>query len=308
MKRGITGLTNEIGKSGKKVVAMAKAVQKDYAYLNDDMPLEGWAWEFIRRNPHYIALYNEIESDFRTIDVVKGDTDLQDIHDNILDSPISKKLGRVATEFGIRIALFFPKTHDANNFMNIENLDFQIEIPNPTKKYNQFCRKTPDIEGATCVKCFRAGEEDETAFWITPPTPNHCYDLVVKQLPPIHPSDTLYLGISLSGKKGDIMKKVGAFLDHHGVTAKERARDDKWNYYLITYDLYKADNKYKDIADILSVAYEEEIKIEDVKNATEGKRKKDKRKLFDERNIENYYKNALALINGEYKKYLYLKK
>src|SRR5271169_68405 len=136
-------ILKESPKIKDKIAQQVKAVREDYAYLNDT-PFEGWIWEFIRRSPAYTALYNEIENAFRTIDIVKGNTDLNDIHDNILISPIQAKLSKLL-EFNIPVSLLGGKPHDADNFMNIDSLDFVILIPNPKTKSNQFCCHGPNI-------------------------------------------------------------------------------------------------------------------------------------------------------------------
>ena len=47
-----------MGKEKEKV----KFNPSDYDYMNN-LPLEGWIWEFIRRNPEYRRLYSEIKKD-----------------------------------------------------------------------------------------------------------------------------------------------------------------------------------------------------------------------------------------------------
>ena len=109
-------------------------------------------------------------------------------------------------------------------------------------------------------------------------------------LSPIHSSETIYFGVCVNGKREEIMKQVKAIVDEYVKPTEERQRDKKWKYYLIAYDFVDKGMKYSKIADILSVAFEHD------------------KRLFDEKNIENYYKTGLKLINDGYKKYLYLKK
>jgi hypothetical protein len=56
-----------------------------------------------------------------------------------------------------------------------------------------------------------------------------------------------------------------------------------WKSYLIVYDLIESGKALAKVSDILSV-YDDSY--------------------LDERNIDNHYKNALAIINGGYRKYM----
>jgi hypothetical protein len=67
---------------------------------------------------------------------------------------------------------------------------------------------------------------------------------------------------------------------------KGKLRTNKWKYYLIVYDLCQKDFTYKNIANTLTMVYPGD------------------KDVLDEKNIENYYGRALALINGGYKKYI----
>jgi len=101
--------------------------------------------------------------------------------------------------------------------------------------------------------------------------------------------DNLLLIVDMNNPQELIEKYIKKILQIHEPKKKIKIRYDKWKYYLIVYDLkIKFDNdiSYSEIADQLSEAYP------------------DNKNLFDEKNIENYYKNALELINGGYKKYI----
>ncbi|OGL47291.1 MAG: hypothetical protein A2W05_07340 [Candidatus Schekmanbacteria bacterium RBG_16_38_10] len=98
--------------------------------------------------------------------------------------------------------------------------------------------------------------------------------------------DTLLLAIHLDSTKEEIEKDIQKILSIHKQRRKGSQRPDKWKYYLIVYDLRKQDMSYETIEEILSNAYEE------------------KEDVFDIENLKNYYKNALELINGGYKRYI----
>lgn len=99
-------------------------------------------------------------------------------------------------------------------------------------------------------------------------------------------SDTLLLAINLNRNKDEILSDLNSLLKIHKKRKTGNQRIKKWKYYLIVYDLHDKGLDYPEIADKLSWIYP------------------DKKNLVDEKNIENYYKNALKLINGDYKKYL----
>lgn len=104
------------------------------------------------------------------------------------------------------------------------------------------------------------------------------------------PFETIYIGVSIWGRLKDVQKALEPHLKSLLKPPKTRIRaNDKWKYYLITYDLKTIGIDYERIAFILSEYY-----------------KPPKADVFDIRTIENYHKSALALINGGYKKYLYL--
>jgi hypothetical protein len=311
----------------EEIEEQAKAIQRDYEYM-DNIPLEGWAWEFIRRNPNYESLYNEIEHDFKTIDILKGDTEFESIIDNIKDSPIKKKFNQLNDSFHIRVFILenipcdisklantdknvkkiiekykvtdLLNIHrpDIKNFMHVEGIPLFIGIPNPKTKYHEFCCHFPTIEGVSCVRFFKFDENTAKEFgyftsdYLNKQFEQYCYKVMMNELAPNHSSDTLYFGISLNGKKDDIMQQVKTIIGNYIKPTKGagRQRDKKWKYYLIAYDLVKKGKSYSKIADILCEAFESNESLVDVKNS------------------ENYYKTSLALIKGNYKKYLYLKK
>jgi|GEM_PF-4145806 len=85
-----------------------------------------------------------------------------------------------------------------------------------------------------------------------------------------------------------IARKISKILSHYQGKQK-RFKKKEWKYYLICYDLKKADTRitYAVMADSLGNAYP---------NEKEG--------LFDEKNCENYYKKASFPINEGYRDYL----
>ena len=84
---------------------------------------------------------------------------------------------------------------------------------------------------------------------------------------------------------------------------------DKWKYYLAIYDLRLEDQSpaslsYEAISSALSTAYPTLT----IKKRIEGRTQNievEGADYFSPRNCENFWKSALSLINGGYKKYLY---
>jgi hypothetical protein len=99
---------------------------------------------------------------------------------------------------------------------------------------------------------------------------------------------------------GEVIPYLRMVIEKFG-TAPDRTkiRDDRWKYYLIIYDLKQNNSlgrlSYEDIAYVMCNAYKK-VRI--------GKRTRMSADYFDKRNCENFYKGALALINGDYRKYL----
>lgn len=271
----------------------AKAVQTDYEYLNDDLPLKGWAWEFIRRNAAYKTLYEELRSGITGLSILQGDMDVASIKDKILESPLGDVFLKLMRDFKVKV--FTKDTYQFDNTLDGEGLLQVLGIPNPDKKYTEFSSKYDiRIAGSASIKQYKFRTDRAEDIEYFKPTRNKealekkSYKIVMKKLVTHHATDTLYLGISLSASKDDIKKQFADILNEHFKTTNIRKQTKKWKYYLIVFDLEHTGKSYSDIGDVLSNAF------------NEGE------SLFEIKNIENYYKNALALVAGGYKKYLHL--
>lgn len=99
--------------------------------------------------------------------------------------------------------------------------------------------------------------------------------------------DTLLVAINLNRSRRDIEGEIKTLLDTHKQRKPGSYRPHLWRMYLVTYDLKKKNPNltFDAIAGILSETFDEEA-------------------LLDARNIENYYRNAIDLIQGGYTKYL----
>lgn len=110
----------------------------------------------------------------------------------------------------------------------------------------------------------------------------------IREFPP--ETDSLILRINLNLPKKEIISQVEEYLDINLIGKETRGRYREWKYYLMVYALYKAGHRYAKICEILT----SKLNLP----------QKERDKFTEERTIENYHKNALALINGDYKKYI----
>ncbi len=278
-----------------KAIAFDPAV---YDYM-DRMPLEGWFWEIIRRSNEYKAYYAELEKAF-TGDSKK--TNWGKYNQRLLNDYRSGMIGKtfLALDFwgkkifenkilwpGVDVNLIEKKVQE--NFL-ILSKDKKVGyiLPKPRTKYKDFDKyNRPKIIGVYPVKVHPgAGYE----LMKKEHGEQSAKDTIFRILTFEEPQLTIYVGISLTAKLQDIMTGLEPHLKTLLVRKTARIRAfDKWKYYLITFDLKQIDISYDDIANTLSEYYE----------ASGGQ------EVFDNRTVENYYKSALALINGGYKKYLY---
>lgn len=107
--------------------------------------------------------------------------------------------------------------------------------------------------------------------------------------------DTLLLSVRLNYPKEILLKELDGILDIHKARREGNLNMSNWKYCLIIYDLRKTYGSrltYGEIGDIIINAY------------PNIKSKEDKHFAYEQRNVENYFKRAKALIYGGYKKYL----
>lgn len=246
----------------------------DYDYM-DVMPLEGWFWEIIRKSQDYKNAYNKI-NDYGLGDIQEHISAF--IHQTrILPTVISFKAKpnlskrREYLFKRYKHIFFFAQFSTITNFRTKkEYKEFVfLGIPAPDFKYSDFPSDyKPKLWGCSPIVC----------------KSNDPYlKLLINQMPI---DNMLFAILPLTISSTYIERGLLPSIRNYLQPRKIRIRTDKWKDYLIVYDLKKEHLTYKEIADsIINVSPE-------------------KKRLFDEKNIENYYKNALELINGGYKKYL----
>jgi hypothetical protein len=302
----------------------AQRVKEEYAYM-DDMPLEGWMWEFIRRTNAYNSLFNLYQKERTEIleevgkvfkehfspeekpDLSKevfirlaNDEETKEAlltkHIYSIESwPVTKRLfdlNEKAREMGISIEI-------TDNELTSE---VEFFYPDPTRRYNQFPQ---ELKPSTIYKYPVKHYTYESLLDFCK---NHCdgppsppvfipfddpylvADVVSGPFAIHSKEDTLFLGISRNAKKELIMRHIEEILDLYLNPSRERMRIDKWKYYLICFDSRKHEYTYSAISEILIDAFPSN------------------KRVLDEKNIENYWKQAHLLIDGgEYKKYFVIK-
>lgn len=273
-------------KGNKKKQIQSNPVYIQYAYM-DKMPLEGWIWEFIRRSKSYRYEYEKVEEAVRN--------SVEEI-----DKVINHFQEKVA-QMNLNVHLHLNDEPNLNYFLKIKE---GMYIPKPQAKYVDiskgiYIKGTSPLEVASYEEytedeymkqrrrvsegCHVFGEVIFDEYEVDPAIPL-VFDLAVPT-----PKDTIYVGISRKAKIADIEKHLFPILSDYLEPRKPKIRDDKWKYYLICYDLRKPKSKFSDveIVKILADAYPKQ------------------KNLFKERNIDNYFMNALRLIEDGYKDYLY---
>ena len=279
----------------------AKSIRDWWDNFDENMPTEGWAWEFIRRNPGYKTLYESIKDDFEVL--IKGAKSAQAVIDKFEHSPIIKKFLQVKSSYSVLCEVYEGKPKDAENFICFDALDLFIEVPNPDMGYNKFSINTPRIDGATSVRVFKSetltankfnhftSQQDTQEYY------EYCLKLITGVLPPTQSiDDTIYIGVYKNAPIGEVMKRIDNFLTpilKPDVNEKQgRNRYKNWKRYLAVYDIKQPHQSNADIADILKEAFEEN---------------EEPHKLFStERNISEYNRKALELLQGKYKIDLHL--
>jgi hypothetical protein len=275
---------------------IASKIPGEYDYM-DHLPMNGWAWEFVRRNGQYIEAFIELEK------LTKSG-----VWNDVCDKMLSK-MSAVASPGGL---IIMGRTRSVSQFDEKKFLKYKLPpykegdnvrlnkylgnihhegaVPRPGKRYIDisgllfFPRKkdykiygsfndllnrekiiTIDFESNTKTEKPKLNRSDEDVFYIS-----------------------VYKKSNIADLKEYLLADIAKILEKN----KPRIRQRKWKYYLIVYDLKKKFSdkiSYDEIADILIEAYPD---------------KAEAKSFDDERNIISWYTSAKSLINGGYKKYL----
>ena len=111
----------------------------------------------------------------------------------------------------------------------------------------------------------------------------------------------------MTANKDDVREALESIVRYRIKSRRKKVRDERWKPYLFIYDLRRKYHEmtYKEFTDnVCDLCLEFKIIYE--KNGKLAHQTVDSREYFDEKRCENYYKSARFLIEGGYKKYLYL--
>jgi hypothetical protein len=287
----------------------------DYYYM-DKMPLEGWMWEFIRRNPEYMAIYNRFEQLPRSISFSRHEwalasqwldkksrgerPEMEGYSEDLLGKceaiqcilDWKKTLER---DFFLRMAEDFIETSWEPELISTVKVNddqfYGMQIPN--RRYIDFSSAfgKPSIIGATSV-AFLLGEHVEQRDSLLGERGfDWRYDALIEALTLARPSDTLYVGISLAANKKEVVREIRKLCDKYGRKEEVRRRPAKWKHYLMVYDLFVEGHDYADIGQELYLRLEREDKA--LAN-----------RLAGENSVRRYHEAASELIKGGYKRHL----
>lgn len=271
-------------------------IREDYTYL-DEMPTEGWLWEFIRRSSTYYSLLTELSS------LVSKLSKEPVIHYKNWDKELVDCMLRLA-RIGLMVLITEFRIWDGNEedyvvvpFLDDNGEEVCYAYPREYLRYTDLATYDDgDVEKTIVrfsdpIKSFPHSELNRLAQGASPEeiVEEPIWERFLRMLSPTRTEKTLYVGISLEAKKEDIIRHLSKILDHNLTPIEGRVRDKKWKTYLMVYDLKKEISTYRGVSDILRHAYPDQDKFE---------------KLWDEKNIENYWKQARSLIDkGKYLKF-----
>jgi hypothetical protein len=243
----------------------------DYDYM-DDMPIEGWIWEFIRRSEKYKIAYNlrrekygkhEKSDDFAEC--------LRQYEDSFFKShsikPYYSEDYKEKWSPGKRfIYSGVSKVHP----LKVMNLKYGTNTKKELLDENEAFFNDPLIvlTGHTA----HSNTENIVMALIDISTPQSV-DEILKSLKQELLLWRKALKLSKTRSAKTPRKKANKLIKNARI----------WKSYLIVYDLVDSGKSLEGVSDVLSLSDEF---------------------YSDVKNVENHYKNALALLNGGYRKYL----
>jgi len=280
-------------------------IRNRFEYLRE-LPLDGWIWEFIRRNKTVRDILDAIKQQASMVELSLSNDKLNKHVRFRIEMPLSfaDRLTTLEDRFGLRPNLRKEEDLDPKQFtmLKIENSPKVMAFPDPDFKYTEFAKIKPFIVGLVPVKYAVIDpamvEEWKGEKGSSGKFHEHCVKLITKVLPPSSMEDTLYVGISRKAKSDDIVKSIVKLLgEEPRMDTRETTRE--WNYYLIVYDLRtekeqgKNDLSLYDLAKLLSPIY-----------LADRTKQKDDQRALESTDISRYYRRARSFIKGDFRKYL----
>jgi len=308
--------------TNKEIHEEAERIRREYAYM-DNMPLDGWFWEIIRRGENYRRLCEKINKIVGPIpkeesDAIDKQLEIIGISNHLLykegepwillpayleqdwssvdsDEEYEEIIKVVVREESIPrpdfsyldILQYLQKTYrNGMLFSLIEGIkpDFEIITPRQIRAhvdYNKdmFYEKTKKEMGVGII----TSEEQYV---------DKVLRIILSMVYAKDADNSILVRIDKSAKMTEVEEYLLPELRKRLKSSKPKIRAfNKWKYYLIAYDLKNLylNCDYDDLADILNEAFPP------AKASF----------ALDSRTLQNYHKQALLLMNGEYKKYLY---
>ena len=256
----------------KQKLKIASKIPSEYDYM-DELSMNGWTWEFLRRSKGYREDFSKLEKKVET-----GAWDDED--DNGPSKP---------EYMDTRIAMLpLPIVKgDSGNYLKVNppfkgsyamqrryDITTEYHIPRPSIRYIDLA---PPPFVLPKKKDYVIYTSIESLMW----------QLNLER----DDEDVFYIEVGKHAKitdlKENLLRDISKFLKKK----TPRIRQSKWKFYMIVYDLkqkYGNGISYNQISDILIDAYGQQNP-----------------KYLDEmRNINHWYEYAESLINDGYKKYL----
>jgi hypothetical protein len=220
---------------GKKM----EDLKTKYEYL-DQIPLEGWLWEFIRRKQHYKNIFSELIKELQNTELTASGVFFSSQESLInlnASSSIKDNLERLESEFGIMPNPRANPEYSRGYYIKpIGDYGF-LALPDPTTRYCQ-----EDISPYPIIKArpLRVTEFREEALQL-PPTKLHQYcHTLIEKISVTDKSQMLYIGIALNSRKEVLKDSFDFLLDKYinEEPPEVYTKFKKWKLYLIYYDLY----------------------------------------------------------------------
>jgi len=265
----------------KQMGKIASDMRHAYDYM-DNMPLDGWIWEFVRRNEEYKKSYSEALSEY--IEWIKETGKSAGKNSRIRWVMYRRFLDKINKENWSRI---FPKLipDPRLGYNNIhESAKPLISGPIKGGTYQELKQALEDIRESLATMISIQKEE-----WTIEKMLERHQAYILEELLPSDQDDACFIAISRTARKDDLKSSVEKIISAYIKKMLPRApqfRKDQWRHYLEIYDLHGQVER-----SIIAEKYFPHL----LNVRPDYRRSKE---------VDKYYRKAKALINHGYKKYL----
>jgi len=197
--------------------------------MNTSKFIDGWLWEFIRRNKNYQLAYNTLSS-------------IED--EKITPMKIASMLQMVETEFQILPKSFWEPCTRPEKFYDAWIPDYKLRYDQIPKYAKPIILGKKDIivfSGKTLKQ--KVLELDIKELWQDPQS-HHWLILAALQhlLAPTIPRNTIFMGVSRNARRADVQIRVDKIISKYVGKTRKRSPQilaKKWPKYLQVYDYKK---------------------------------------------------------------------